>query len=441
MARNRQLSISLMLVLGATVGAAETADVQAQLDELRQAQAALAARIADLARHEPHHDAHGDEDSKHLDVSLAVEAIAGWSSESDASIANLEGGSHDPQQRGFTMPSAELTIAGAVDPHFMAQANVVFLIDSDGQSVVELEEAFIRTRSLPYGLEITAGQFFTAFGRFNATHPHAWSWIDQPVINSRLFGGDGMRSQGASAGAVLPTAWWSEVMFAVQNARGETMASFFAEGEGLGGRDYGLETTTRSAGDLAWSSRWSNASAIGAGVGLRFGASLAVGPNASGSDTDSLVYGAHLTLSWDPQGDGRGFPRVTWETEAISRQAEVDVFVADPGGPDETIYDADTLGDRGLFSQLLVGFRPGWSAGLRYEAATGSGDSVGGRASDPLRDDRMRLSPLIAWRPTPASRLRLQYNYDRADHLADGDAHSAWLALDIILGAHPTHGL
>lgn len=431
----RHLTVIALPLLMTAISAADQAGLQSQLAELQQSQAQLEARVAALSRS----GASSTGGLKLLNLSLAVEAIAGWSSEPDASIATLQGGGHDPKQRGFTVPNAELALAGAVDPYFMAQTNIVYLINEDGESVIELEEAFIRTQALPFGLEVTAGQFFTAFGRLNATHPHAWAWIDQPVINTRLFGGDGMRSQGVSVSVALPTAWWSEVVVAAQNARGEAMASFFADGAGLGGRDFGLETDTHSASDLTWSSRWANAIDVSDDLTLRVGASLAVGPNASGVDTNSLVYGGHLALRWRPAGGTRGFPFVTWESEVISRQAQVDAFVADPGGPDEVIYPADTLNDWGLFTQMLVGFYPAWSAGLRYEVATGSGASVGGRAIDPLRDDRTRISPLIAWQPTEFSRLRLQYNYDRADHLDDHDAHSVWLALDIILGTHPPH--
>jgi hypothetical protein len=40
---------------------------------------------------------------------------------------------------------------------------------------------------------------------------------------------------------------------------------------------------------------------------------------------------------------------------------------------------------------------------------------------------------------TEFSRLRLQYNYDRAQHLESGDAHSVWLGAEIMLGAHAAH--
>jgi len=422
---------ALFGVLSASAGAADDLSIQAQLDELKQRQAALEKRLAEGA------GVSGGAASRLrlIDLSLAVEAVAGTSSERDASISTLQGGGHDPKQRGFTVPNAELAISGAVDPYFVAQANLVYLIDEAGESVIELEEAFIRTQALPYGLEVKAGQYFTEFGRLNAVHPHAWTWIDQPVISSRVFGGDGMRGQGARVSVALPTVWQSDILVSVQNARGETMSSFYGEGEGLGGREAtGAETDTRNLGDLAWSARGANAMDLSDDLTMRVGASVALGPNASGVDTRTAIYGGHLALRWRPVGGRRGFPFVSWETEVIGREAEVDEYV---DGVDT--YPAETLSDWGLFTQMLVGFHEGWSAGLRYELATGSGDSVGGRDADPLRDDRTRISPLIVWQPTEFSRLRLQYNYDRADHLEDEDAHSVWLALDIIIGTHPPH--
>lgn len=428
----RFLLRSLPLIPILAAGLAHGADsVEAQLADLKQRQAALEARLAQ-----------GGGDGKGgatprlrlVDLSLAVQAIGGTSTERDESIQNLQGGGHDPKQRGFTMPNAELAISGVVDPYFFGQANIITFIDDEGETVLELEEAFIRTQALPYGLEVKAGQFFTEFGRQNQRHPHSWSWIDQPVIMSRVFGGDGMRGQGARVSVDLPLSWQSDVLFGMQNARGETMASFFGEGEGIAGYEPGVETDTRNLGDLSYHGRWSNALDVSDDLTVRFGASFAVGPNSAGVETDTLIWGAHVALRWRPAGGTRGFPFVTWETEVIGREAEVDEF---DDGID--VYPEDTLSDTGLFSQVLVGFHPGWSAGVRVDFATGDGDSVGGTEADPMRDDRLRISPLIAWQPSEFSRLRLQYNYDQADHLEDDDAHSIWLSLDILIGSHPPH--
>ena len=105
---------------------------------------------------------------------------------------------------------------------------------------------------------------------------------------------------------------------------------------------------------------------------------------------------------------------------------------------------SDTLHDQGLYTQLLYGFRYGWAAGIRAEYATGSGQGVEAsvlapRSGDSLRDDRVRVSPLLVWHPTEFSRLRLQYSYDQADHLAGGDAHTVWIGAEVLYGKHGAH--
>src|SRR5262249_30776360 len=150
-------------------------------------------------------------------------------SEPDTSLQTLQAGDHDPRKRGFTLQAAELGLAGAVDPYFYAQANIAYKIDPlVGDTGVELEEAFAQTTSLPYGLQVKAGQYLTEFGLANPTHPHTWDWMDQPVINSRIFGGDGMRAPGARIGWLTPLPWYSNIIVGAQDPNGETMTSFFA---------------------------------------------------------------------------------------------------------------------------------------------------------------------------------------------------------------------
>lgn len=116
--------------------------------------------------------------------------------------------------------NVELSIGATVDPYFDGQTHLIFLIDADGETVVELEEAFFTTRSLPWGLQVKGGQFFTEFGRQNKQHPHTWAFVDQPVVLSRFFGGDGLRSQGVRTSWLIPTDWYSE--FYLGSARPKT---------------------------------------------------------------------------------------------------------------------------------------------------------------------------------------------------------------------------
>jgi hypothetical protein len=313
-----------------------------------------------------------------------------------------------------------------VDPYFDAQANMIFQIDSDGETVVELEEAFFITRSLPWGLQVKGGQYFTEFGRLNKQHPHSWSFVDQPVVLSRFFGGDGLRSQGARLSWLTPTDWYSELIIGIQNAKGETVTSFLnVPGEDIGGHVL-IDRDARDFGDLLYSARWLNGFDLSDTVSMNLGISALWGPNASGNNTDTHIVGADWYLKWQPAYTQRGFPFVSWHTELLMRRYDA----GDPGTPNQ-----ETLKDWGLFTQALWGFKPGWVAGLRWEYATADGDT----ATDPLRDTRKRLSPNLTWYPTEYSKLRLQYNRDWVEHLADKTADTLWLQVEFSLGSHMAH--
>ena len=51
-----------------------------------------------------------------LDVSLGLLTSAGTSKADDRELEVLQGGEHDPRQRGFNLQQLELSLAGAVDP-------------------------------------------------------------------------------------------------------------------------------------------------------------------------------------------------------------------------------------------------------------------------------------------------------------------------------------
>jgi hypothetical protein len=412
-----------------------------------------------------------------IDLSMDLMASAGGSTATDDELADLQGGGHDPKRRGFTFQQAEISLMGAVDPYFSAEAHFIF-----SEHGAEMEEAFATTQALPAGLQLKAGYYLTEFGRLNPTHPHAWQWLDQPVVNTRLFGAEGTRAAGARLGALLPLPWYSEFSAGVQNAGGETMPSFLAEptvgaedadhhddeqpeklatatvpvrigdqlalmrhedehdhgaAGGIGGRPL-LEQPVANLGDLVYQLRWVNGGDLTPTVSAQLGLSGLFGPNATGPDGRTDILGADWVFKWRPAQNMRGWPFLIWEGEIMRRHYLADEYVLETEPGEELVLPRETLRDWGLYSQWLYGFRYQWAAGLRLEWAGGSGESVGGREHDPYRDDRFRFSPLLAWKPSEFSRLRFQYNLDRADHL-DRTVHSFWLGLEFLFGSHPVH--
>ena len=410
----------------------------------------------------------GDAKLRLIDISAIVDVVLGGSDARDEEIERLQGGAHDPKRRGLTLQQLELSFFGAVDPYFTGEAHVIITEDE-----IELEEAFATTSSLPRGLQLEAGYFFTEFGRINAQHPHFWDWLDQPIINSRLFGGEGMRGTGARLGWLTPLPWFSVVHFGAQNASGDLMASFNGEGlgghghgggeeeeeelfeEGIGGRPILEENNeVRNLKDLVYLARWVNGVELSDNLSAQFGVSSLFGPNNSGSNADTWIYGGDLVVKWDPEGNTAKRSKLVWQTEIMKREFDADRFTLfddmgnmDPSDDIDIDLPGETLEDWGLYTQLLFRLNRNWAIGARYEYVTGNGQSAKEgelikRDEDFFRNDRYRISPLLLYQPSEFTRLRLQYNYDDFDKnelVSSEDAHSLWFGLEVLWGKHPAH--
>lgn len=367
---------------------------------------------------------------KLMDISLGGLFSAGTSSAREFELRRLEFGAHDPKNRGFTVQNVELALSGAVDPYFRGDAFLVFQIDDEGKSFVELEEAFFTTLSMPAGLQVKGGTFFSPFGRLNPQHPHSWEFVDQPVVSSRLLGPDGLRGPGAQVSWLLPTPFFAEATLAVQNSHGETAFSFrSAPGEEFASREL-QEIDVRSTDDLLYLGRLSSSFDLTDSYTILAGLSHVTGPNATGPEARTDITGVDFYGKWKPLRNQRGWPFFAVQAEAMMRDYQAAFQVTEDG----TMLPADVLRDWGAYLQGTWGFKLRWVAGLRVDWADGDGDNK----MDPLRDFRLRISPNMSFYPSEFSKFRLQYNWDRADHL-ERDESSLFLQFEFLYGAHGGH--
>ena len=367
-------------------------------------------------------------------MNISLDSVFALAYSSAANLNDIEVGDHDPQQRGFNARNTELAFDGAVDPYFQGFANVVFLLDNDNQTEVELEEAFMQTTSLPYNLQLKGGQFFADFGRLNPTHPHTWDFADTPLVNGLFLGPDGLRGVGAQASWTLPLPWYSQLVFASQNGRGETGFSFRNPGDN--GMFFDRVTTDREARglqDFVWIPRFENSFNLSDTQTVLAGVSGAFGSNETGANSRTQIYGADLLYKWKSSHAEGGFPFVKWQTEFMYRRFQAG------HGADDSFPVAETFHDWGLYSQVLWGFKKGLVAGVR-------GDYVHMQDSmytdDLDRQSRWRLSANLTWYPTEFSKIRLQYNQDFLEEnffLSPREVESVFLQWEFILGAHGAH--
>src|SRR6266480_2425004 len=367
-------------------------------------------------------------------MNISLDGLFALAYSSARNLNHIEVGDHDPQQRGFNARNTELAFDGAVDPYFEGFANIVFKLDNDNETEVEVEEAFMQTTNLPYNLQLKAGQFFAAFGRLNTVHPHAWEFVDTPLVNGLFLGPDGLRGVGAQTSWTLPLPWYSQLIFASQNGRGSTGFSFRNPGDD--GMFFDRVTTDREARglqDFVWIPRFENSFNLSDTQTVLAGVSGAFGSNETGANSRTQIYGADLLYKWKSSHAEGGFPFVKWQTEFMYRRFQAG------HGVDDSFPVAETFHDWGLYSQVLWGFKKGWVAGIR-------GDYVHMQDSmftdDLDRQPRWRLSADLTWYPTEFSKIRLQYNQDFLEEnffLSGRQVESIFLQWEFILGAHGAH--
>lgn len=382
-----------------------------------------------LEEHDPFEEEHGGHHHSGVDIAAFLDVTVGGSTATDEALAQINLGDHDPRVRGINVRNEELVVSADIGSHFHALLGVVYKID-DGESDFELEEAFVLATALPAGLEVKAGQYFVEFGAVNALHPHAWEFLNQPVILGRVFGGDGWRGQGVRLSWIAPTALPFMVLVGAQNARGETQASFLGEeGETVG--DYVLaDRPFESLSDLAWNAR-AEVSRDFAALSARLGLSFGYGPNGTGPDASTAIYGIDLRLDWRGDCADAGRPCVTWQTEVVWRDYEA------AAQTDPLVLPATTYEDWGLYTQVVWSFHDRWTSGVRYDFASSDGAYPGAAH---------RLSVALTYHASERARIRLQANWDDVEGLdalvpgAGDHAFSLWINVNVALGRHGAHG-
>ena len=365
----------------------------------------------------------------YMNIGFVALTDAGWSTAKD--IGALDVGDHDPKVRGFTIPNAEISLDGAVDPYFKGFSNIVLKIDSAGNTGIELEEAYALTTSLPLNLQLKFGQYFAEFGRQNSQHPHAWSFVDQPLVLSKMFGPDGLRSQGLRLSWLVPTPFYTEALISVMNSNGGTTSSFRSpESTEIHGGVLDARPVN-GIQDMLIVPRLATSFDITDSQTLLLGVSGAFGPNNSGPSARTQIYGVDGYWKWKPAAAQAGFPFLSLQSEALIRRYNAAQRISADLVP--VPLPAEKLKDQGMYAQVLWGIKPRIVAGLRGDWSTGTA----GAFDSEIRGNRFRASPNLTWYPTEFSKFRVQYNYD--DRRLIGTDHSLWFQFEFLIGAHAAH--
>jgi hypothetical protein len=180
---NAGLAFALFLVLPALAMAQdnEIEDIRTAIDELR---ADYEARITELERRL----AIAEQNS--TQAARAAQQVS-QPAESGNSAFNpaigvvfqgfLTGNDGEAQEEeGFVVGETELIMSANVDDKFAAYLTAALAFE-DGESELEVEEAWVETTALPAGFSARFGRMFSGIGYLNAKHSHTWDFADQAL--------------------------------------------------------------------------------------------------------------------------------------------------------------------------------------------------------------------------------------------------------------------
>ena len=315
----------------------------------------------------------------------------------------IPSGEAGPGSRSFNLGESEITFSASVDPYFTA----VLTAALSAEDTIGVEEAFFRTTSLPAGLSVKGGRFFSGIGYLNEIHAHAWDFVDQPLAYQAFLGGQ-YAQDGVQVKWLAPTDVFLE--FGAETGNGNAFPGTRLARNGMNG----AALFAHVGGD------------IGDSIGWRAGISW-LDQRAEGrtyDDVDSLglpvtnaftgtsrTWIADATLKWTPSGDAH--------RRALKLQAEYLRRTEDG----ELVYDVSGVGSQGGYRSRQSGwyvqgvyqFMPRWRVGLRYDALDAGSTRLGllqdgelAAADFPLLlpGSPSRVTTMLDWSLSEFSRLR-----------------------------------
>ena len=290
----------------------------------------------------------------------------------------------------FEMHEAEATFQAVVDPY--ARADFFFAVSPEG---IEIEEGFLTFPTLPGGLLAKVGKLKQQVGKANTLHAHNLPWIDRPLANVNLLGGEeGLADAGLSVSKLVLNPW----LF------------LEATGEVYQGNSGVFQSHERS--DVSWVGRLRGYRDLGESTNVDIGASYARGNNDVGPDFNTGVFAVDATFRYRPLQRAI-YRRFLGRTELFWSRREQET------------------GTEPAFGMYLSGeyqFARRWFGGARYDWSE--------RAFDHSQRDKGASLTLTFW-PSEFSQVRGQY---RRINFAEGVKSNEFLFQFIFsIGAHGAH--
>jgi len=325
-------------------------------------------------------------------------------------------------EQGLGIDETELNFSASIDDKFRGSATLAVL-EEGGESVVEIEETYIATTALPYGVEAKVGRFFSELGYLNSHHTHSDDFADRPLTN-RAFLDNNYGDDGVQISAVLPTPIYTEI------GAGAFRGDDFPTG-GADGHDIGAWTAYgRVGGDVGDNTSWR----VGLSTLQADGISRDANEDEVNFSGDSSLYIADARAVYAPTGNNAE-QEVIFQGEFFYRD-EDGTYEDSDAGTGAIAYDDS---QSGWYAQSVYKFRPQWRVGARYSQLY-AGDTPAGLVGSALDDgghDPWSATAMVDWTNSEFSRVRAQFS--REEVADDQEDNQFTLQYIMSLGAHGAH--
>lgn len=341
-----------------------------------------------------------------------------------------------PGEPGFSLGESELNMNANIDDKFYG--NVTFALhDHEGETEVELEEAYIETLTMPAGLKLRAGRFFSDIGYLNSFHLHADEFVDRP-LPYQAFVARQFKDDGLQLSWIAPTETY--LRLGAEVFRGGSFPAAAEADESPGA----WSLFAHVGGDMGVSHSWrAGLSYLEADVDRRDAGGehgheephLFFKQEEHDDDHDdelphfagdSKLWVADFVYKWAPDGNPRN-RNFKLQGEYFHREEDGEFGEAPFSGE-----------QKGWYLQGSYQFRPQWRVGYRYDRldADNRGPAVEGSLLDPLGMTPERHSLVMEWFNSEFSRVRLQYSRDESTPVSDDQFYLQYI---VSLGAHGAH--
>ena len=352
------------------------------------------------------------------------------------------GGEAGLPDNGFALGHNELSISANIDDKFYGLINTAIVYE-DGETEVEIEEAYVETLKLGAGFTAKGGRFYSGIGYLNGIHDHAHDFADRPLVYDAMFGGH-LISTGVQARWVAPMDTFLSFGTEV------TTGSEFPGGENAN-NNQGLTFFVKTGGDINVSSSWLlGASYFESEFDVREAGGHAHGGDEDIADNELLngevdVVGIDFVYKWAPRGNAKN-TNFKLQAEYFVKNEQADVEFSEGTNSAEASLDGE---QKGFYIQGVYQFMPAWRVGLRYDQLEADNsitnfinsgideeefleESGLGTAGNPKKS-----SVMLDYSPSHFSRIRLQYS--QLDNGLEETNDIFTLQYTVSLGSHGSH--